>query len=198
MNAFSRLYPRVQRQTEGLSARFPICCIENRPSYPLRCFAPPPLTIRGGRVVGRHALSIRGGMNGGCDTSPFQKGRHEWWMRHLPFPKGRQEERNATPPLTIRGGGFYYGSLVQRERCNLRPTPWLPCAKGAGCQRQTEGLSPAVISPLLSLPFRAFPRSPRFPLFSPSPPSRRRAADRAKRRCARQIRRQRNSFPPPS
>ena len=38
---------------------------QNRPPYPLRRSAPPPLTIRGGMRTGR-------------DTSPFQKGRYGW------------------------------------------------------------------------------------------------------------------------
>ena len=54
--------PLVQRGEVkgGLSARFPICLIEIRLSYPFRHFVPPPLTIRGGI--------------GGCDTSPLSKG----------------------------------------------------------------------------------------------------------------------------
>ena len=34
---------------------------------------------------------------------------------HLPFVKKGRHEVGAPPPLTIRGGIFYYGSLVQRE-----------------------------------------------------------------------------------
>ena len=138
--------PLVQRGEvkEGLSARFPICCIEIRLSYPFRHFVPPPLTIRGGSLLClpcakretisaaplvqrgevkgglsarfsicfieirfsypfRHfvppPLTIRGGMIGGCDTSPYHKGRHDWWVRYLPFvKKGRHDKGDALTP----------------------------------------------------------------------------------------------------
>ena len=54
------------RLTEGLSVRGSICCIESGLSYPLR-LAP----------LDTSPLSKRGGMVGGCDTSPYHKGRCE-------------------------------------------------------------------------------------------------------------------------
>ena len=67
--------------TEGLSARFPICCIEIRLSYPFRHFVPPPLTIRGGI--------------GGCDTSPLSK-RGDMIKAMFPHHRGgRRGDKNA-------------------------------------------------------------------------------------------------------
>ena len=47
------------RQTEGLSVRFLIYYIDSGLSYPLRCFAPPPLFKRGGRGRGQNARATK-------------------------------------------------------------------------------------------------------------------------------------------
>ena len=68
--------------TEGLSARFSICLIEIRLSYPFRHFVTPLLTIRGGMI-------------GGCDTSPLSKrgGMIKAMLSH--HRGGRRGDKNA-------------------------------------------------------------------------------------------------------
>ena len=67
MTPFLRIYDSVS-----------ICFIEIRLSYPLRCYAPPPLSKRGDMdMVGTTPpLMVRGGMSGWLrDTPPYHKGK---------------------------------------------------------------------------------------------------------------------------
>ena len=78
--------------TEGLSARFPICCIEIRLSYPLRHFVTPPLTIRGGRGRGQKRKSDKAfnltGLPVPCESGYVKTRRYRQDAKDKAFRRG--------------------------------------------------------------------------------------------------------------
>ena len=105
--------------TEGLSVRFLIYYIESGLSYPLRCIAPPPLTIRGGRGWLRA-------------TSLSERGRKEGRRRSALYGSLVQRELAAIGRLRDCMGFRY---IFSEKKCNesLRKilTERQPRARGA-------------------------------------------------------------------
>ena len=101
------------------------CHIENGLSYPLRCYAPPPLTIRGGLKGSVLLLIKRGGMMGSVPLLTIREGMG-WGLRGTLAIKvwlaGKRRGRRegwALFPLTIRGGKTA-GSLAGERRRGKR------------------------------------------------------------------------------
>ena len=87
--------------------KFRLSCFPSL-SYPLRCFAPPPLTIRGGMWV---------------SATTYHKGRHG--VSATTYHKERHERRRDTAPAPTTA------PLCKKLSEPATPTMALPCAKGA-------------------------------------------------------------------
>ena len=101
----------VQRElsaqlTEGLSVRATICYIENGLSYPLRHFVTPPLTIRGGMVVGGF-------------VPPVKKGKQEGGINEVLSVRRAKDKKPAQATqgayIEVRDQGARKGDTVFRD-----------------------------------------------------------------------------------